>query len=54
MGIFAGKTPKELEILNTLLIASTPIQIEWTVGASYKSAEGKFPSAYGNVVLTDC
>ena len=37
-----------------ILGARTELTLTLMVAASYEKSSGKFPSAYGNVMLTDC
>jgi hypothetical protein len=54
MGMLAGKTPEQQHSLTSLLAQSATVTLNWIVGDTYESSAGKFPAAYGNVVLTDC
>lgn len=41
-------------LFKTKVGASDPIMLNTTVKAGFSGSYGKFPSAYGNVVLMDC
>jgi len=54
MGMLTGLTREQQHPLTSLLAASETVKLSWIVADTYESSAGKFPAAYGSVVLTDC
>jgi hypothetical protein len=50
-GVISDLDPKPL--IN-LLEQTTSVDLKWKIAGSYSKSNGKFPLAYGTVVVADC